>query len=139
MINIVGQPGERESPRHAEVSGDHLLLANDCLNEVLNGFYSPGLEQQLGVPPQQAEQLLTRVNDALVSQAVSIVLDVCNLVVIGHAVRLTISELEEEFQTRTGFAVRQARLLDADIQAAITELEKQGKTGTSLDRSEPQN
>jgi hypothetical protein len=117
MITHVDCEGDQE-PRF-EASGEALLLINDCLNEVLHGFPTPALDLVLGVPIEQAEELLKRVNRVARVAAGPLSLGFADLALVAKCIRLTESELGPEFPIRTGFQNEVAQSLEVEIARLI--------------------
>jgi len=117
MIRHVGR-GASQEPGF-EVSGEVLLLINNCLNEVLHGFRTPNLEAALGTPVRQAEDLLNRVNRDASDTGGAVAFQARDLALIVKCIRLTLSELGPEFSIRTGFQNEAARSCQEEIAAAI--------------------
>ena len=79
-----------------DISGEALLLVNNCLNEALHGFHTPDLEDVLGMSLRDAEGLLERVNKN-VDSGKPVVVSGRELAAAARCVRLAVAELGPEF------------------------------------------
>ncbi len=92
-----------------EISGDDLMLANNCLNEVLNGFNVPDIEKTLGAPEETARELLGRVNLGGQTEERRVRVRAADVELIVRSVEATVSELDFEFSIRVGFTIGEAQ------------------------------
>jgi len=92
-----------------QLSHDELVLYLQCLNEVLRGFKITNFDQTLGISKQHlhAEDEQLRAIEKS-GQTFSTILDIP---IRPTVINATISELEWEFQIRTGFEISEAKEL----------------------------
>lgn len=97
----------------ADLETDEVLLFNNVLNEVCNGFTVPDFEASFGATENQVRDLFGRIRAVETNGPVRIQLDNRELLILQHALRGTLRELgAEEFSIRTGlpFGFGQAAL-----------------------------
>jgi hypothetical protein len=87
----------------ANLEGEDVLLFNNVLNEVCNGFGLPDFESKIGAPENRVRDLLTRIQGFEPDRPVRVQLLKQELLVLENALRETLRELGvEEFSIRTG-------------------------------------
>ena len=102
----------------ADLERDDLLLFNNVLNEVCNGFTVPAFESSIGAPESHVRDLLRRIHTLEADQGVCVPLLNLELSILENALRETLRELGvEEFSARTGLPFEFGL-------AALRELEK---------------
>jgi hypothetical protein len=93
-------------------SKEDLVILNNSLNEVLNGFPVADFQGKLGTGKKQAEALLERVKAA---GSHGLELDHASAQVLAKAIGLCVEELGGEFSTRVGYDVADAQKLAAQL------------------------
>ena len=100
---------------------DELLVVNNCLNEVCNGFYLDAFESKIGASIEEATHILDGIGlMASRNRAEYVVLLVREWRVVLHAIKETCRELGDfssEIETRVGMP-------EAFIQQTAEKIEK---------------
>lgn len=109
------------APAQSEISVDlsphELLVLNECLNEVVNGFGISGHEIALGAPVERISALLSLIHRAARSgTSNTIQISRSDLATLANVVRVAVSELEAEFSVRTGFSIDEAEVVACEIE-----------------------
>jgi hypothetical protein len=101
----------------ADFSPEELILLNNCLNEVANGFrISSEHRNYLGASAERIISLLSKIHQAASSDSQKAIrLDNRDLAALAKAVRLATVELGTEFSIRTGSSVGEAEKLAIEI------------------------
>jgi len=111
----------RQSEFFADFSPEELILLNNCLNEVANGFkISSQHREYLGASPERILSLLSAIHQAVSSDPQEAIrLDSRELAALAKAVHLAVAELESEFSIRTGSSVGEAEELANEIERYV--------------------
>ncbi|HUO61723.1 MAG TPA: hypothetical protein VMU24_13720 [Candidatus Acidoferrales bacterium] len=100
--------------------GDSERLAlRNAVNEVLNGFSVPDVEQRTGMSRAHLERLQNRISG--LTTPVSVHLNESEMRALEESLRLTLAELgEEEFHTRVGVEFSFGQALLATLREELT-------------------